>query len=82
MEVVKLNGALAASVTGIDWDAGPGADDFEQIEAALIEHGVLAVAAAGMRPEQHVALAAHFGELEHHEFFENQGPGLEPIPFS
>jgi len=79
MEVAKLNGALAASVTGIDWDADPGSDVFEQIEAALMEHGVLAVTAAKMRPEQHVALAAHFGELEHHEFFENQGPGFEHI---
>ena len=79
MEVVKLNGALAASVTGIDWDAGPVADDFEQIAAALMDHGVLAIAAEGMRPEQHVELAGHFGELEHHEFFENQGPGFEHI---
>jgi taurine dioxygenase len=79
MEVLKLNGALAAAVTGIDWDVGPNTDDFEQIEAALMGHGVLAVAAARMRPEQHVELAAHFGELEHHEFFENQGPGFEHI---
>src|SRR5215213_4585915 len=79
MEVVKLNGALAARVTGIDWDIGPDAGDVDKIELALMHNGVLAVAAAGMRPEQHVALAKHFGELEHHEFFENQGPGFEHI---
>src|SRR5688572_8313556 len=63
VKIAKLNGALAASVTGIDWDTGLGADDIDQIETALMDHGVLAVAAAGMSPEQHVALAAHFGEL-------------------
>ena len=30
-------------------------------------------------PNNPNALAAHFGELEHHEFFENQGPGFEHI---
>jgi taurine dioxygenase len=79
MEIVKLNGALAARVTGIDWEAGLDDADFDGIEVALAEHGVLAVVAAGMRPEQHVQLAAHFGELEHHEFFENQGLGFEHI---
>ena len=79
MKVEKLNGALAAGVTGVDWDVGLCDADVDQISAALAEHGVLAVAAAKMRPEQHVELAAHFGELEHHEFFENQGPGFEHI---
>src|SRR5690349_15042775 len=79
MEITKLNGALAANVAGIDWDAGLSLDELEQIGGALAEHGVLVVSAAEMRPEQHVALAAHFGELEHHEFFDNEGPGLEHI---
>lgn len=79
MKVLKLNGALAASVTGIDWNLGLRDADFDGIEAALGEHGVLAVAAADMRPEQHVELGRHFGELECHEFFENQGPGFEHI---
>jgi len=32
-----------------------------------------------MQPNQHVELATHFGELEHHEFFDNQGDGFEHI---
>lgn len=66
-------------MTGIDWDGGVTDSDLVAIETALYEHGVLAVAAAGMRPAQHVQLARHFGELEHHEFFRNQGEGLEHI---
>ena len=79
METSRLNGALGARVTGIDWDAGLTPDDLAGIEATLYEHGVLAVAALGMRPEQHVQLAGHFGEFEHHEFFRNQGEGLEHL---
>ncbi|MFN8027316.1 MAG: TauD/TfdA family dioxygenase [Acidimicrobiia bacterium] len=79
MDIARLNGALGARVAGIDWDGGLTEGDLAGIEKALTEFGVLAVAAAGMRPEQHVQLARHFGELEHHEFFENQGEGLEHI---
>jgi taurine dioxygenase len=79
VEIVKLNGPLAARVTGIDWDAGLRDRDVDVIGDALLEHGVLAVAARDMRPEQHVQLASSFGELEHHEFFDNQGPGFEHI---
>lgn len=79
MEITRLNGALGARVAGIDWDRGLTDADFDAVESALAAHGVLAVDAARMRPEQHVELARHFGELEHHEFFANQGEGVEHI---
>ncbi len=79
MEIARLNGALGARIAGIDWDAGLTETDFDAIESALADHGVLAIQAARMRPEQHVELAQHFGELEHHEFFDNQGVGVEHI---
>jgi taurine dioxygenase len=79
MEITRLNGALGARVAGIDWDGGLTDGDFDAVESALAAHGVLAIEAARMRPEQHVELARHFGELEHHEFFANQGEGVEHI---
>jgi taurine dioxygenase len=79
IELARLNGALGARVTGIDWERGLTVDALDAIADALFEHGVLALDAAQMRPEQHVDLAAHFGELEHHEFFDNQGEGREHI---
>jgi taurine dioxygenase len=79
MEIVKLNGALGARVTGVRWDVGLADTELDGIAAALSAHGVLAIDAARVKPEQHVALAAHFGELEHHEFFDNQGEGSEHI---
>ncbi len=79
VEIVKLNGALGAQVIGIDWAGGVLESDLTRLADALAEHSVLAVDAAAMHPEQHVQLARHFGELEHHDFFENQGPGREHI---
>jgi taurine dioxygenase len=80
--VRKLNGALGARVEGVDFGDGttvldPG--DVAGIEAALYEHSVIAVSAASMSPAQHLALARHFGEPEHHQFFPNLGPGLEEV---
>ncbi len=79
MHVERVGGALGARVSGIDWAAGLDGATLDGVAAALYEHGVLAVDAAAMRPAQHVELARHFGEPEHHEFFQNQGPGFEHI---
>src|SRR4029453_9316617 len=79
IELARLNGALGARVTGIDWEHGLTVDALDAIADALFELGVLALDAAQMRPEAHVDLAAHVGELEHHEFFDNQVEGREHI---
>jgi taurine dioxygenase len=79
--VRKLNGALAARVEGVDFGSGEPLDAavLATIEKALYDHGVLAVNAAGMTPAQHLAMARHFGEPEHHQFFPNLGEGLEEV---
>lgn len=79
--VRKLNGALGARLEGVDFRGGDplAGEVLTTIEAALYEHGVLAVAAADMTDAQHLALASHFGEAEHHQFFPNLGPGLEQV---
>lgn len=79
--VRKLNGALGARIEGIDFgDGAPlGEPALSTIEAALYDHGVVAIAAADMSDTQHLALASHFGEAEHHQFFPNLGPGLEQV---
>jgi len=77
MDVVRIGGALGARVTGIDWAGGLDEPTLEAVGAALAEHHVLVVDARAMTPAQHVELARHFGEPEHHEFFQNEGPGFE-----
>jgi taurine dioxygenase len=82
VRVRKLNGALGARVDGVDFGDGStpiAACDVEAIGAALYEHSVVAAAAGSMSPGQHLALARHFGEPEHHQFFPNLGPGLEEV---
>src|SRR5512134_3304431 len=81
VRVDKLNGALAARVEGVDFHDGEPLDGgtLEALEAALYEHGVLAIAAGDMTPAQHLGLARHFGEPERHQFFPNLGAGLEEV---
>lgn len=81
VSVRRLNGALGARIEGVDFGDGEplAADVVAVIEAALYEHGVVAIAAAEMTDAQHLALASHFGEAEHHQFFPNLGPGLEQV---
>lgn len=75
----KMNGALGARIEGIDFNAGLKTSDLEAIEAALAEHHAVCIPAADMSPQQHLQIARHFGEPEHHEFFPNLGPGLEHV---
>lgn len=79
MEIVRTGAAAGARVSGIDWGRGLSAEEMDRIGEAVTTYGVVAIGAAEMTSAQHVELASHFGELEHHEFFENQGPGAEHI---
>lgn len=79
MQVRKVGGALGARMTGIDFRAGLTPTDLAAIEAALLEHQVLAIDAAEMGPDQQVQIARRFGEPEHHVFFPNLGKGLEHV---
>jgi taurine dioxygenase len=79
MEIVRINQAIGARITGIDFSAGLDAAVIEAIGAALMEHQVVSIAAEGMTGEQQLAIASQFGTPEHHEFFQNLGPGLEHV---
>lgn len=82
IEIERLNGALGARLHGVDFGDGTRALDagtVAVIEGALYDHGVVAIGARAMTPSQHLALARHFGEPEHHQFFPNLGPGLEEV---
>ena len=49
------------------------------IEAALVEHEALVLHVPDLKPEQHLAIARHFGEPEVHTFYPNLGNGFEQI---
>lgn len=79
LAVTKLNGALGARIDGIDFSEELPKAVFEQLEAVLAEHHVVCVAARHMSPEQHLQMACHFGEPEHHVFFPNLGEELKYV---
>lgn len=79
IEVRRLSGALGARMSGVDFAAGLDQPVLAAIEAALVEHQVLAIDATAMRPDQQVEIARFLGEPEHHDFFPNLGPGLEHV---
>ena len=51
----------------------------QAIEDALVRHEALVLHVPDLTPEQHLAIAKHFGEAEVHTFYPNLGPGLEQI---
>ena len=51
----------------------------QAIEDALVRHEALVLHVPDLTPEQHLAIATHFGEAEVHTFYPNLGPGLEQI---
>lgn len=49
------------------------------LEAALVKHEALVLHVPALTPEQHLAIALHFGEPEVHTYYPNLGPGYERI---
>ena len=77
--VTQLNGQIGARIDGLNFVQGLTESDYELIAQTLAKHHAVCLAAAEMSPEQHLALARYFGEPEHHDFFNNLGPGLEYV---
>ena len=54
-------------------------ETLQAIEDALVKHEALVLHVPDLTPEQHLAIANHFGEAEVHTFFPNLGAGFEQI---
>ena len=65
----------------VDWavQGTPDTKTLAALEAALCQHEALVLHVPDMTPEQHLAIARHFGEPEVHTFFPNLGAGYEAI---
>ena len=51
----------------------------QALEAALVKHEALVLQVPEMTPDQHLAIAKHFGDAEVHTFYPNLGDGYEQI---
>lgn len=68
MDIAKVSGAVGAEIHDIDLN---NLDDnsFESIRAALFEHGVIFFRDQALTPDNHIALAERFGEIDVNRFF-------------
>lgn len=79
MQVTRIGGALGARIEGVDFDAMLDGETLAGISKALLDHQLLVMRAPDLAPEQHLRLAAQFGEAEVHAFFPNLGDGYEQV---
>lgn len=71
MEIRPLIGAFGADIYGVDIAKGLSNQEVEDIHAAWLDHGVVAIRGQkGVTPDAHAAFAAHFGELDTYPFVE------------
>ena len=72
------SGALGAEISGVDLCGGLSGEALAGLEAALLEHEVLFFRGQPMAPQQHAALADHFGKPQLHEAYDHL-PGYPQI---
>lgn len=64
IELKRSGAPLGHEIRGVDIANGVSDADFEQIENALNEYGVVFIRDQHLSPEQHIAFSRRFGELE------------------
>ena len=69
MEVRPISGALGAEIFGVDFAAGVDRETFDCIRTTFHEHGVIVIRDQDLTPEQHVAAARRFGNINVNRFF-------------
>ncbi len=77
--VRPLGPAIGAEVLDLDLADVFLPETLAAIEAALVKHEALVLHVPELTPEQHLAIAKHFGESEVHTFYPNLGEGFEQI---
>ena len=79
MQVTRAGAALGAVVEGVDFAGTLDDETLSGISKALLDHQLLVMRAPELDPDQHLRLAAQFGEAEVHAFFPNLGAGYERV---
>ena len=69
MEIRPISGALGAEILGVDFAAGVDDETFSRIRGTFLEHGVIVIRDQDLTPEQHLAAARRFGEVNVNRFF-------------
>ncbi|MGH1488720.1 MAG: TauD/TfdA dioxygenase family protein [Acidimicrobiales bacterium] len=67
--VTKLSPAVGAEIGGVDIAAGIGDEQFEEIRRAYIDNGVVFFRDQDISPDQHIAFAERWGDININRFF-------------
>lgn len=69
IEVRPLTGALGAEIHGVDLAEDIGPDQFDEMRRAYYQFGVIFFRNQTLTPEQHIAFARRWGEINVNRFF-------------
>jgi len=69
MEIRPISGALGAEIFGVDFAASVDDETFDCIRTTFHQHGVIVIRDQDLTPEQHVAAARRFGDINVNRFF-------------
>lgn len=79
LTVKPLGPRIGAEALQLDLAGALSAKTLTELETALIKHEALVLHVPDMTPEQHLAIARHFGQAEVHTFYPNLGARYEQI---
>ena len=77
--IKPLGPRIGAEAIQLDLAGQLSEQTLNELEAALVKHEALVLHVPEMTPDQHLAIALHFGEPEVHTFYPNLGAGHEQI---
>ena len=69
IEVTPVGSALGAEIGGVDIAAGVGDEQFDEIWRAFTDHSVVFFRDQDITPDQHIAFAERWGEINVNRFF-------------
>jgi taurine dioxygenase len=69
IEVIPVSPALGAEISGVDLAAGPSDGQFAEIRAAFAEFAVIFFRDQDLTPDQHLAFAERWGDINVNRFF-------------
>ena len=69
IEVVPVSGGVGVEVYNVDIKSGIDAGTFDELRAAFVEHGLIFLRDQHITPDEHIAFAERWGEININRFF-------------
>ena len=69
IEVVPVSGGVGVEVHNVDIKSGIDSGTFDELRAAFVEHGLIFLRDQDITPDEHIAFAERWGEININRFF-------------